>query len=265
MSSTVRAAARDPRRQLRSMSSGSRPRLRRRVPRPAAHHQPRSPHQPHSFAHNHHPVAIIAEVMAYTEELGNYSCPRGSSAEAGSSALMGRRCISGGCGTTGCVGTRRRPDQPGHSARKCCQSGFSARNRCACSSPAAARSRSLDSQPCRRRRASASPSSAVPPHGPVPPQGARFTPWSAFRLMEPVPPQGARSAPWNPRPTLVRSDQVPAGQGRAARTARWSDMSVSSSSGRASVRPARTMDRTSASVAPARARYVSGGTDGHSG
>ena len=62
-----------------------------------------------------------------------------------------------------------------------------------------------------------------------------------------------------------RSDQVPGGQGRAARTARCSDTSVSSSSGRASVRPARTMDRTSSTVAPARARYASEGTDGHSG
>jgi signal transduction histidine kinase len=60
-------------------------------------------------------------------------------------------------------------------------------------------------------------------------------------------------------------DQVPGGQGRAARTARCSDMSVSSSLGRSSVRPARTVDRTSSSVAPARARYASEGTGGHSG
>ena len=41
------------------------------------------------------------------------------------------------------------------------QSGFSARNRSACSFPAAARPRSLASHPARRRRACSSPSSAA--------------------------------------------------------------------------------------------------------
>jgi len=55
-----------------------------------------------------------------------------------------------------------------------------------------------------------------------------------------------------PNPGRVKT--YPGGQGRPARTARCSDTSVSSRSGRASVQPARTMDRTSSTVAPARAR-----------
>lgn len=53
------------------------------------------------------------------------------------------------------------------------------------------------------------------------------------------------------------SGDPPAGQGRAASTARCNDTSVSSKSGRASVRPARTSDRTSSVVAPESARQAS--------
>lgn len=59
------------------------------------------------------------------------------------------------------------------------------------------------------------------------------------------------------RPAPEPSGDAPGGQGRAASTARCSDTSVSSRSGRASVLPARTMDRTSSVVAPESARKAS--------
>jgi len=52
------------------------------------------------------------------------------------------------------------PVQP-HSGRNCSQSGFSAKNSRACSSPASACSRNLDSHTSRRCRAASSPSSAA--------------------------------------------------------------------------------------------------------